>query len=278
MGPGDVAYALKLVSIGSDPATQEALLLELRTMTAIHSPYICRFINAFSQSGSKIAMLMEFCPDGSAADVMARRGPVSEPGLRALARCLLRGLSHLHHHCHTLHRDIKPANVLMASDAPAPSGEGVAAIAKLADFGVSTQIESTLQQANTFVGTLVYMSPERIQGAAYGAASDVWAVGLSLLELAIGRFPYADPAGHKPKQFFQLLELVLQQPVPVPAAGSETDSTSPLCSAGIAFITACLEKDPAERPSADTLLAHPWFSTGDAMSDSAALRAWCRSD
>lgn len=94
--------------------------------------------------------------------------------------------------------DIKPSNILCNSQ-----GE-----IKLCDFGVSGELINSI--AHTFVGTSIYMSvrlpptqtthysnkppsqPERIQGAEYSVKSDVWSLGISLIELALGRFPFSD--------------------------------------------------------------------------------------
>ena len=64
---------------------------------------------------------------------------------------------------------------------------------KLCDFGVSGELINSI--ANTFVGTSTYMSPERIQGAQYSVKSDVWSLGISLWELAVGRAPYRSAGG-----------------------------------------------------------------------------------
>jgi serine/threonine protein kinase len=76
--------------------------------------------------------------------------------------------------------DIKPSNILFNSKGQV----------KICDFGVSGELINSI--ADTFVGTSTYMSPERIQGAQYTVKSDVWSLGISLIELALGRFPFAD--------------------------------------------------------------------------------------
>ncbi|KAK6966404.1 mitogen-activated protein kinase [Favolaschia claudopus] len=74
----------------------------------------------------------------------------------------------------------KPSNILCNS-----AGE-----IKICDFGVSGELINSI--ADTFVGTSTYMSPERIQGAQYTVKSDVWSLGVSLIELALGRFPFSE--------------------------------------------------------------------------------------
>ena len=72
---------------------------------------------------------------------------------------------------------MKPSNILVKRN-----GE-----VKLCDFGVSGQLIDSL--ANSFVGTRSYMAPERLSGKEYTILSDVWSLGLSLIELTTGRYP-----------------------------------------------------------------------------------------
>jgi len=83
--------------------------------------------------------------------------------------------------------DIKPANVLINTQ-----GE-----CKLADFGVCREVNTAdeLAQANTFIGTLAYMSPERIGGGTYSYPADVWSLGLTVVTVACGVQPVTHQAG-----------------------------------------------------------------------------------
>ena len=90
---------------------------------------------------------------------------------------------YLHEELQVMHRDIKPSNMLVNSN-----GE-----VKLCDFGVSAQLINSI--ANSFVGTRSYMAPERLMGnPQYKIKSDVWSLGISLLELALGVFPIPYPS------------------------------------------------------------------------------------
>ena len=79
-----------------------------------------------------------------------------------------------------MHRDVKPGNLLLNSRGQV----------KLADFGVARKLGGTSDLSKTFVGTVGYMSPERIQGLRYNVKADIWGFGLSLMACALGRFPY----------------------------------------------------------------------------------------
>jgi mitogen-activated protein kinase kinase 1 len=119
-------------------------------------------------------------------------------------------------------QDVKPSNILISS-----TGD-----IKLCDFGVSGQLIDSM--ANTFIGTRSYMSPERLEGNRYTVQSDIWSLGLSLVELAIGRYPIPvpnikeidelferDPLGCSPRQegrnvnqsmaIFELLEYIVNE-------------------------------------------------------------------
>jgi mitogen-activated protein kinase kinase 1 len=130
---------------------------------------------------------------------------IPERYMPELARQVLLGLSHLHGAARICHRDIKPSNLLLSS-----SGQ-----LKISDFGVSSQLSNSMSKCLSWVGTVTYMSPERIQGHSYGFNTDVWSLGLLLLECAVGRYPYPPQGegGSEQQQqqrlgFWELLEYI----------------------------------------------------------------------
>merc|ERR1712194_831092 len=102
-----------------------------------------------------VSMVLEFMDGGSLADVITKQGPQTEGNERKLALIamqMLNGLNYLHRQHHQVHRDLKPANVLINSRGQV----------KIADFGISSQLDSTNGMCSTFVGTTCYMAPERL--------------------------------------------------------------------------------------------------------------------
>lgn len=166
-------------------------------------------------------------------------GPVRVDVLGKIAESVLGGLVYLYEAHRIMHRDIKPSNVLVNSRGSI----------KLCDFGVAT--ESLVNSvANTFVGTSTYMAPERIQGGAYSVKSDVWSVGLTIMELAIGRFPFdtnetaaGDRASAGPMGILDLLQTIVHEPAPkLP----KSEAFPPILDD---FVAKCLIKNPDDRPT-----------------------------
>jgi mitogen-activated protein kinase kinase len=106
--------------------------------------------------------------------------------------------------------------------------------------------------ANTFVGTSSYMSPERIEGKKYQIQSDVWSLGMTLMELAIGKHPFsAADGGQLP--IIELLGLIVKADAPtLPPGGFSPEFED--------FMAKCLIKDPEARPTPRQLLQHPFIS------------------
>ena len=115
---------------------------------------------------------------------------------------------------------------------------------KLGDFGLAVQLEHSCSKRNTQCGTSLYMAPEVYEEEAC-LKSDVWALGISIIEMAENKNPYAGMTSAK------IVNQVLNKPSP-------TLSSSQCSSDLIDFVKQCLVKDVNERSSVDELLKHPF--------------------
>jgi mitogen-activated protein kinase kinase len=177
--PSGTMMAKKIVLIDAKPSVRKQILRELQIMHDCHSKYIISFYGAYL-ADPNICICMEFMDKGSLDGIYKKIGPIDIDVVGKVALAVLEGLTYLYDVHRIIHRDIKPSNILCNS-----AGE-----IKICDFGVSGELINSI--ADTFVGTSTYMSPERIQGAQYTVKSDVWSLGISLIELALGRFPFSE--------------------------------------------------------------------------------------
>ncbi|CAI5712274.1 unnamed protein product [Peronospora farinosa] len=139
------------------------------------------------------------------------------------------------HHQHVIHRDIKPENLLL-------SDEGTI---QLADFGWSSANVTAANRRDTLCGTLDYLSPEMIRGEKYDESVDIWAVGIIMYELLVGKPPFEAPGQN------ETIELITEGQLHVP----------PMVSlAAKDLITRILQKLPERRLSLQEIKAHRWFA------------------
>ena len=117
-----------------------------------------------------IQIAMEYMDCGSLGDLLQHLGPLPQECIGAVAKQALLALQYLKER-HLIHRDLKPQNILLNT-----RGE-----VKVSDFGCVAELQDSFGKCGTFVGTVPYMSPERIHGNEYSFASDVWSLGLTLV-------------------------------------------------------------------------------------------------
>ncbi|XP_031688749.1 dual specificity mitogen-activated protein kinase kinase 1 [Oncorhynchus kisutch] len=205
--PSGLIMARKLIHLEIKPAIRNQIIRELQVLHECNSPYIVGFYGAFYSDG-EISICMEHMDGGSLDQSLKKAGKIPEQILGKVSIAVIKGLSYLREKHKIMHRDVKPSNILVNS-----RGE-----IKLCDFGVSGQLIDSM--ANSFVGTRSYMSPERLQGTHYSVQSDIWSMGLSLVEMAVGRFPIPPPDACE-------LEIIFGFPMEGDACSSDTTSPKP---------------------------------------------------
>ena len=246
---GKKIFALKTINtMNTDPEYQKQIFRELQFNKSFKSNYIVQYYGMFTdEQSSSIYIAMEYMGgrslEATYKNLLRRGGRISERVIGKIAESVLRGLSYLHER-KIIHRDIKPQNILLNE-----KGE-----VKLCDFGVSGEAVNSL--AMTFTGTSFYMAPERIQGQPYSVTCDVWSLGLTLLEVAGGKFPFKSEKITQNVAPIELLTMILTFS---PHLKDEPELDICWSKTFKSFIEYCLKKDASERPSPRQMLKHPWI-------------------
>ncbi|PWN41546.1 kinase-like protein [Ceraceosorus guamensis] len=236
-----VEMAMKEIRLELDESKLNAIIMELDILHRATAPEIVEFYGAFFVE-SCVYYCMEYMDAKSLESLYHGPCSVPEDVLARIVAWTVRGLRFLKDELQIMHRDVKPTNILLNR-----KGE-----VKLCDFGVSGQLEKSLAKTN--IGCQSYMAPERIKGESqnmlgtYTVASDVWSLGLTIVETTLGTYPY--PPETYSNVFAQLQAIVHGDPPQLPPTYSSLARD---------FVARCLEKVPDRRATYAQMLEHPWL-------------------
>lgn len=232
--------AIKQVPVDTD---LQEIIKEISMMQQCDSPYVVKYYGSYFKN-TDLWIVMEFCGAGSVSDLMKiRNKTLTEEEIACILKYTLKGLEYLHLR-RKIHRDIKAGNILL-------NAEGHA---KLADFGVAGQLTDTMAKRNTVIGTPFWMAPEVIQEIGYDCLADIWSLGITAIEMAEGKPPYADI--HPMRAIFMI-------PTKPPPTFKEAERWS---NDFRDFVSRCLVKNPEERATATQLLQHSFIQAAKSVS------------
>ncbi|OXB68344.1 hypothetical protein ASZ78_015284 [Callipepla squamata] len=220
---GELA-AIKVIKLepGEDFAVVQQ---EIIMMKDCKHPNIVAYFGSYLRR-DKLWICMEFCGGGSLQDIYHVTGPLSEQQIAYVSRETLQG-----------------ANILLTDNGHV----------KLADFGVSAQITATIAKRKSFIGTPYWMAPEVAaveRKGGYNQLCDLWAVGITAIELAELQPPMFDL--HPMRALFLMTKSNFQPP--------KLKDKMKWSNSFHHFVKMALTKNPKKRPTAEKLLQHPFVT------------------
>lgn len=233
---GEFCAIKEVEFVENDQRSKESLQQlekEIISLSTLQHPNIVQYKGS-ERVGDSLYIYLELISGGSLYKLYQEFKKLEEPVIRRYTRQILHGLKYLHVR-KIVHRDIKCANILVDQDGTI----------KLADFGVSKYIK---EQGTPFSlkGSPYWMAPEVIlsMNVGYEYAVDIWSLGCTVIEMVTGKPPWSDL---EPAAAMFKVTKVGKPPIP---KGLSPDGQS--------FLRLCLQKNPADRPTAAALLEHPF--------------------
>ncbi|WP_018331641.1 serine/threonine-protein kinase [Actinomycetospora chiangmaiensis] len=218
--------AVKLFPAGVGEADESRRQREVQTLAGMNHPGLVTIYDVGAE-GSRAYFVMQLIEGESLADRI-RSGPLRPGDVVALGAALGDALTYVHRHG-VVHRDIKPGNVLLDTEGRP----------HLSDFGIAVLADATnITATGMVIGTASYLSPEQVRGQPVGPASDVYALGLVLLECITARREY-------PGNALEAAVARLHRPPDVP-----TDLPPAL----YGLLVAMTRDEPAERPTTEQVV------------------------
>ncbi|XP_073125099.1 mitogen-activated protein kinase kinase kinase 20-like [Henckelia pumila] len=194
-------------------------------------------------------LLLEYGSGGTLGQRIKKSGSCGLPEFeaRVYARCILRGLKHVHGIGY-VHCDLKPDNILLL---PSSRREGNSALrAKIGDFGLAKRVKQSKKRklGPYWRGTPMYLSPEAVMDNVQEAPSDIWAVGCIVLEMLTGKNPWQGEKELKAEDILAKIGARQESPkIPNDVSNDARD-----------FLKGCFVRKSRFRMTAEMLLNHPF--------------------
>ena len=158
-----------------DPQQNQQLLAEARIVSQLRHPNIVPIFEAGEEQGD-LYLVFEFVPGMNLGDYLKANGHQTPVKAITILYPVLEAIAHAHA-AGIIHRDLKPNNILIDSDG----------MPRVMDFGIAAHVEAPSNDAEAFMGTPAYMSPEYIARREHSERSDVFSAGLVFYELLTGQ-------------------------------------------------------------------------------------------
>eukprot|EP01060_Flectonema_neradi_P013529 TRINITY_DN20297_c0_g1_i1.p1 TRINITY_DN20297_c0_g1~~TRINITY_DN20297_c0_g1_i1.p1 ORF type:complete len:503 (+),score=87.24 TRINITY_DN20297_c0_g1_i1:200-1510(+) len=248
--------AAKVLEFCERPPELTSYKEEIDTLRRLNHPNLIKYYGC-TEDKNTLHIIMELAPGGSLNQLVERFGRLSVQHIRNYTKQILRGLEYLHG-SGIVHRDIKSANVLI----------GKRGVVKLADFGVGKAVEDAMAWSksgrnNHYIGSPAWLSPEVIEQPDIPPPqkSDIWGLGCCIIEM-LGSTPWKGVPVSTPFSLLHHIVACSEAPSGVP------DDVDP----GInSLLKQTFQRKLSLRPSATSLLLHPFFDSSSDLVLSQAL-------
>ncbi|XP_055309061.1 dual specificity mitogen-activated protein kinase kinase 4-like [Sitodiplosis mosellana] len=246
----NTAMAVKRIRIVDEKDHKQLMDLEV-VMKSNDCNYIVQFYGALFEEGDCLICmeLMDISLDKFYKFICEKQGErIPESIVEKITVAVVKALNYLKEKQNIIHRDVKPSNILLNKRGDI----------KLCDFGISAKLVDSIARSRD-AGCRPYMAPERLNPktaiTAYDVRSDVWSLGITLYEIATGRFPYK-----KWESDFEQLYLVVKGDAPRLTRSYNDIGFS---DEFMDFVNTCLIKEKRNRPKYPQLLQHPLIKRGE---------------
>lgn len=232
--------AIKMIDIRKQ-VKKVLILTEISVLKDKKHPNVVNYYDSYLVDGSQLWVIMEFMQFGPLTDLVTKL-VLREGQIAVIVRETLKAIEFLHSN-RIIHRDIKSDNILLGQDGQV----------KVIDFGFCAQLDHVDEKRRTFAGSPYWLSPEIITRKAYDTKTDIWSLGILIIEMLEGAPPYLNEAPLK------AIYLIASRGKP----SIDYHKLSPQLAD---FIDKCLNIDPEARATATQLLDHPFLDLAEPLS------------
>lgn len=232
--------AIKMIDIRKQ-VKKVLILTEISVMKNKKHPNVVNYYDSYLVDENQLWVIMEFMQFGPLTDLVTAL-VLREGQIAVIVRETLKAIEFLHSN-RIIHRDIKSDNILLDQDGQV----------KVIDFGFCAQLDHMDEKRRTFAGSPYWLSPEIITRKAYDTKTDIWSLGILIIEMLEGAPPYLNEAPLK------AIYLIASRGKP----SIDYDKLSPQLAD---FLDKCLNIDPEARATATELLKHPFLDRAEPLS------------
>ncbi|KAE8913303.1 hypothetical protein PF005_g5579 [Phytophthora fragariae] len=240
----DTGETVAVKSIKDDAITQEGcevLIAEVGALNRLKHRNIISHHGFYNEDG-RYLLVLEYCNRGSVRKMLDEHKVVPEHIAKRILKQTLSALEY----CHAMgqvHRDVKAENILLTES------EDGSLTAKLADFGLSEELQLANRRLQTLCGTPQYLSPELVSGRLHGTPADIWSTGILAYMMLSGVVPFDEAKNDT--ELFKLISLGALWYDQPQWCNVSPDAKS--------FVQSMLDISPESRATATELLKHEWL-------------------